>query len=206
MDAYLKIKNAKKIFKTLTLLLIAVSLTACGPTVSTIKSASADLDSYQTFAYLPNAELELPDREMKDRVNSLVVETINENMMDEGYRLDRDNPDLLVLVSTQVDQETETEVDPVYASYGFYNTPNVTVSPYYNNYYFTGYRNYNGVVGYEKDTYQYKEGTLVVQLVDRETKNNVWRGVSSDAIYDIGNIAAMNEMVNAIFEEYPLKK
>jgi len=186
------------------LLLLAIVITSCGPAVTTTKSNNADLSSYQSFAYLPNADVNMPDRKQNDKVNSLIIENVNSNMMKAGYKLDRDNPDLLVLISTKVNQETETETDPVYATYGYYDRTNLRVSPYYNNFYYNNYNTYPNVVGYDTDTYTYKDGTLIVQLVDREKNKTVWKGVSGTSIYDGSTTSAMRTLVNTIFEEYPL--
>ncbi len=194
-----------RLLKPLTLLILCTLLYSCGPTVSTMKPTGDDLSKYDSFSYLPNAAIEMPTENFTtDQVNSMVIQQINDRMMDAGYNLERNNPDLLVLVSTKVDQETEVDTDPIYASYGYYNNPSLRVNPYYNNYYYRGYNNYNNIIGYETDTYQYKDGTLVVQLVDRKTKETVWKGVSSTSIYDTTSAMALTNLVNEIFEEYPL--
>ncbi len=196
-----------KIFKPLLLAITLITFYSCGPAVSTMKPTDANLSNYNTFSYLPNATIEMPtDNFNTETVNSMIIQQINDQMMDAGYQLERDQPDLLVLVSTTVDQETETDVEPVYARYGYYSDPGVRVSPYYNDYYYNGYNNFNNVIGYEADTYKYKEGSLIIQLVDRETRKTVWRGVSNTSIYDTASTIALTNLVNAIFEEYPLNK
>lgn len=60
------------------------------------------------------------------------------------------------------------------------------------------------VVGYDTDLYTYKNGTLVINLVDRDTKEIVWKGVANGNIYDLSNDDAIQEMVDNIFSEYPL--
>lgn len=193
-----------KKLKFYSLLLIAVVITSCGPAVTTTKSNNADLSSYSSFAYLPNADVNMPDRKKNDQVNSLIIESVNANMMKAGYQLDRENPDLLVLISTKVDKEIETDTDPVYATYGYYDRVNLRVSPYYNDFYYNNYVNYPRVVGYDTDTYTYKDGTLIIQLVDRKKNKTVWKGVSGTSVYDGTTTNAMTNLVNEIFEEYPL--
>ena len=60
------------------------------------------------------------------------------------------------------------------------------------------------VVGYDTDTYNYKDGTLIIQLVDRESNETVWKGISSTSIYDSSDTIALANLVDVIFEEYPL--
>lgn len=193
-----------KQLKTILLLVIATGIYSCGPAVTTTKPTTDNLNKYNTFSYLPNAAIEMPDKAYNDTINTLVIQQINDRMMDAGYNMDRDQPDLLVLVSTKIAQQTETQSDPVYARYGYYNRPGLRVNSFYNNYYYRGYSNFPTVVGYDTDTYNYKDGTLIVQLVDRKSNETVWKGISSTSIYDSSDTVAMASLVNAIFEEYPL--
>ena len=178
---------------------------SCGPQVQTARPADVDLSWYDTFAFLPNTNAEVPGKSYNDEnINSMIVETVNQNMREAGYTLDRDNPDLLVLISTKTEIERERETNPVYAAYP-YTAGMATVGPGYGSYYYRGFTNFGGgILGYDTDTYAYEEGTVVINLVDRETKETVWKGMTSDALYDQENTAAMRDLVNEIFEEYPL--
>ncbi len=188
------------------LTLFTAAITSCGPKVTTLKPTNDNLNKYSSFSYLPNSSINMPDKAYNDSVNTLVIQQINDRMMDAGYAMDRDQPDLLVLVSTKVNEKTQTTTDPVYARYGFYNNPGIRVNPYYNNFYYRGFNSYQSVVGYDTDTYQYTDGTLIVQLVDRKSRETVWKGISSTSIYNSGDTAALTGLVNTIFEEYPLIK
>lgn len=194
-----------KIFKITLLSLLVLAVVSCGPQVNTTKTSNVDLSKYKTFAYLPNANAEVKGEMYDDEnVNTVVVETVKSQLMKEGYTLNRNNPDLLVLISTKIDQEKATETEPVYSRYPYSNRVN-RVGPYYNNYYYNGYNSYNGVVGYDTDTYSYKEGTLVINLIDKETKKTVWKGVASDNIYKQSTDTEITQMIDDIFKEYPMK-
>lgn len=198
-----------KIFKKLGVAVVMFSIIGCGGTtnVQTAKTTNRDLSTYDSFAYLPNSSAEISGRNYNDeQVNTAIIETINMNMQEAGYELDRENPDLLVLVSTKTDLETETTAQPVYARYPYAGATARAVSPFYNNYYYTGYNRINNIVGYDTDTYQYEEGTLVINLVDRETEETVWKGVASENIFNQSTTGAIQDMVNDIFEQYPLNQ
>lgn len=188
------------------LLMIGSLLLSCGPRVSTSKTASVDLDKYDTFAYLPNSNVNAEELRLDSgEVSRAVIEAVNTNLRQEGYNLDRQNPDLLVLISTDTDTEVTTTTDPVYATYPY--TPGMTtVSPFYNDYYYPGYAGYNNIVGYDIDTYAYEEGTVVINLVDRETRNTVWKGVASETLGEQTSTRGIRDLVNDIFEEYPLSE
>ncbi|MDT0649815.1 DUF4136 domain-containing protein [Autumnicola edwardsiae] len=194
-----------KAMKSILFCSILIMVLSCGPRVQTVKPMDTDLSKYSTFAYLPNTNVEVPGKGYNDEnVNRMIVETVNQNMEQTGYTLDRDNPDLLVLISTSTEIERETTTDPVYATYPY--TAGVgAVSPYYGSYYYRGYNTFGGgIMGYDTDTYAYEEGIVVINLVDRQTKETVWKGITSDALYDQRNTVAMRDLVNEIFDEYPL--
>jgi hypothetical protein len=193
-----------KLLKYTVAFVLFVSFTACGPTVSTTKQAGVNLSKFNTFAYLPNTGIEVPKQNETDEdVNELVIKTINANLQDAGYSINRNNPDLLVLVSTKIDFDSETIPDATYASYP-YTAGAAAVSTYYGDYYYAGYSGFGNITGYNTDSYSYKEGTVVVDIVDRKTKKSVWKGSSSESIYDENQADAIANLVNEIFKKYPL--
>lgn len=192
-----------KILKMTMIIMMVFTWVGCGPRVTTTNPDDTNVDNYQTFAFLPNTNAEVDNRSYNDEdVNTMVLNAINENLTDEGYRLDRSQPDLLVLVSTKTDSELATDRDAVYATYP-YATGVTTVAPYYEPYYFYNYSGYSNIIGYDYDTYTYEQGTLVVRLVDRQTKETVWKGVATDPIYNETTRRAITQMVDDIFEEFP---
>ena len=194
----------KIFFLPLMLFTLALLCFGCSPRVTTAQPTQADLSNYRTFAYLPNADVEMQDTGMdQDEVNSRIIQTVNLQMEKLGYTLDRSQPDLLVLVSVKKTQETARDTDPVYATYPYGTSGINTVSPYYNNYYYNDFYRYGNVVGYDTDTYNYTEGTLIISLVDRETRNMVWKGMTSESIYSGSTTDELVDLVDTIFDEYP---
>ncbi len=183
--------------------LISLTILSCGPAVQTVKMSGDDLSKYSTFAYLPNSNFDDKSIGYNDKtVGSQVIERVNSNLSKAGYTLDRENPDLLVLIRTKTNKETRTYKDPIYASYPYVDlTP--AVSPYYDPFYFTNYYDYNQIIGYETDVYKYKEGTLIVDLVDRASKKVIWRGTATDQIYRNNNSQAISQYVDDIFDQFP---
>jgi len=193
-----------KILKYAAALVLFVSFTACGPAVSTTEQEGVDLSKFHTFAYLPNTGIEVPKKNETDEdVDELVIKTINANLQDAGYTINRNNPDLLVLVSTKIDFDSDTAPDAKYASYP-YTAEATGVSTYYGDYFYVGYADFGSIAGYNTDSYSYKEGTVVVDIIDRKTKESVWKGASSESLYDETQADAIANLVNEIFKKYPL--
>jgi hypothetical protein len=198
-----------KFYKNILFLIIGIALYSCGSQVQTIRPNKADLSKYDSYAYLPNASIKIDElAEKNDEINGFLIETINDQMKKAGYSLDRDKPDLLVLVSVSTDLERESTQEPVYATYPYVNTVATTpVYPNYQSYYYRGFYDWyypGGVIGYTTDTYSYKEGTVVIDLVDRETKQSVWKGRTSESIVGGSDFQVIRESILDIFREYPL--
>lgn len=68
---------------------------------------------------------------VSDDVGKWILEAVNNNMQRAGYTMDKDNPDLLVILNSNYDQESNLNVD---REYEYANYPYATtygVSTYY---------------------------------------------------------------------------
>ena len=179
----------------------------CGPSVSTKKMANESLNNYETFAYLPNSDFDDFEKfEADNNVGYAVIENVNENMKEEGFEIDRNNPDLLVLLDAKVDLETKITTKPIYTSYPKYYGDDYRVRPYYQNYYYYDYYGYNDLIVYETDFNAYEEGNLTLMLVDSDTKEVVWKANATNFIGERNDSDAISKFVDEIFEEFPNTK
>ncbi|MGB7393747.1 MAG: DUF4136 domain-containing protein [Pricia sp.] len=197
-----------KTFKNTLLGLFAITfLISCGPKVTTSKPSDVDLTKYETFAYLPNGNFEDPNKGYDDpSIGEAVINEVNNSMKELGYELERDQPDLLLLMGTKTDTDVEKTTDPVYATYPNYYGTGYRVGTYYDPYYYRGYNAYNNIVGYDTDYERTETGTLMLSLVDRETRNVVWRGTASNFVGGERNTQAISDFVDDLFAEYPAEK
>lgn len=190
-------------FSKLIIAYIVFVAMACGPTLTTTKLTDNDLGKYKTFAYLPNTNIEVPDSLVAstERVSKTVIEAMNENMKDLGYTLDRENPDMLVLLTTKINKKRMRDIEPEYTTYPY--DPDKPHSPNYDPYYYYGYSNYGEFSGYYVDYSSYKVGELEVDIIDRKTKKKLWTGMAKAAIYQNDTSTKIKQYVDEIFDEYP---
>ncbi len=181
----------------LTLLLIA-----CGPKVDTNKRTSRDLSNYSSYSFLPNQDTIKNSTYDNAYVNEIVIDEINQNMQEENYRLERNQPDLLVYYHLMFDEEMAVNASPVYTNYSYYR-PGYYVGPYYRNYLYNNYFTVPRVAGTGIEQIPYKEGTIVIDLIDRRTNEIVWRGKANDVVDPANLEAELRSYIEAIFEEYP---
>lgn len=184
--------------------LLAILLASCGPRVNTTKMSGKDLSNYETFAYLPNSNFDdLEKFETDEDVGASILQNVNRNMKMQGYELDRENPDLLVLLETNTDMEKTLSSEPVYARYPNYYSTTYAVSPYYQDNYYYDYGGYDNIVGYETNLNRYQEGSLILTLVDSKSKTIVWEGVASDLIFKQKEDRAIAKFVDDMFDQFP---
>jgi len=142
-----------------------------------------NLSNYHTFAWMPQS-----NSGNKNITNGVADATIKDaatqDLVSKGLQLNQRNPDLIVNYSTIVAQGTRTN----YYSGGYYGYPGWGpgwgfgfgwgwggrwgwARPYY---YYGGAPFAYGPAYAEKE--HYKEGTLIIDLVDSHTHKIVWRG------------------------------
>ena len=175
---------------------------ACGPKVDTDKRTAQDLSNFSSYAFLPNQDTIQTSNFDNTMVNEVVIDEINQNMRDLNYRLDKNQPDLLVYYHLMLDEETAVTSNPVYTNYSYYR-PNYYVGPYYRNYAYSNYFTIPRIAGTNVEQVPYREGTIVVDLINRKTNEIVWRGRANDVVQP-GNLdQELRNYVEAIFEQFP---
>lgn len=177
-------------------------LIGCGPKVDTNKKTSRDLSNYSSYSFLPNQDTIKNSDYDNAYVNEIVIDEINQNMKEENYRLERNQPDLLVYYHLMFDEEMAVNASPVYTNYSYYR-PGYYVGPYYRNYAYNNYFTVPRVAGTGIEQIPYKEGTIVIDLIDRRTNEIVWRGKANDVVDPANLDSELRSYIDAIFEQYP---
>jgi hypothetical protein len=190
-----------KYFLSLTLM-AGILFTSCGPKVDADKKTARSMSSFDTYAFLPNQDTIQTSNYDNARVNEIVIDQIRNKMQEKNYRLDRNQPDLLVYYHLMMDEEMAVNANPVYTNYSYYR-PGHYVGPYYRNYAYNNYFTIPRIAGNNVQQIPYKEGTLVIDLIDRRTNEIVWRGSAEDVIDRNDLEAELRTYVNAIFERLP---
>ncbi|QKJ30955.1 DUF4136 domain-containing protein [Mucilaginibacter mali] len=171
------------------LLAVVALVAACSSYNYYSVGSSSNVARYSTFAWLPPAnntknpyfDNDLADQKVKDQATA--------DLESKGLRLKANRPDLLVRYTIMVDNKVHTYNEPVYSySYGGF---------YPRGYYRGGRAFYYGwrgaypvYVGDDVYHVPYKEGTLILDIIDRNTHKVIWRG------YGIGEVNNPERAVN----------
>ncbi len=171
------------------LLALAVLLTAGCSNQITVKSdydKDVDLSLYKTYAWLPNKEIEsktnpLVYNELTDKRIKQAVET---QLQSKGIQL-ATNPNLRVHYHIIIDNKSAVRPD----AYGY-------------NYSTYWMRN-------QVDVFRYREGTLIIDLMDSKNKNLIWRGWGVSVLNDSDvslTEEEISDIVIKILHEFPPSK
>ena len=175
----------------LTNLIIAVSLTAllssCSSLdISTDYDPTQDFSKYKTYRWARIKERDPNDILTKNlRLRKRVLVAVNKGLQEKGFeKLDRGKPDFIVFVHAGVQQKTN-----VYYQGGYH------------------YGGWWGPYGGYSSVSTYKQGTLVVDIVDTEEKELSWRGIASDVVQSYSDPEALQEeldyVISIMFEDFP---
>jgi len=156
-----------KFFRIVVLAGISILLASCAskPTIETDYDHTIDFAKYKTYGFFNPMGIENPN--YSSIYGSIFRDAISKEMESRGY-IESDNPDLMINVSGRLKDKTRvtTTHDP-YMGGGYYG-------------YRRGHYGAWGGYGYGSSTHvsNYTEGTVNVDMVDRELKRMVWEGVA----------------------------
>ena len=147
-----------------------------------------DLWKYKTFDWGQKVNIEegqnpLHYNELNDkRIKAAVMQQLTKR----GYKLAPENPDLILHYHIIVKDQTVVITEPFGYSYG----------PYW--------------VRTNTNLYSYKEGTLILDLMDKKTNNLIWRGWGVTEINEVYSTKEIEELTNTvvakIFKSFPRTK
>lgn len=182
--------------------LISVFLMAsCGSGIKLTDEAKT-LRNYNSYAFLPNNDTIMSRAYDNDRVNEVIVSTINANMIDEGYFLDKRQPDVLIYVHTMFDEKAEVNANPVYTNYSYYR-PGLYIGPYVEDYVYENYYTIQRLSGNSVKQEPYREKNIVIDFINRRTNEIIWRATSQEEIGTRRLERDIRNYVDEIFKKFP---
>ena len=171
-------------------------LTACTTlTVQTDYETSYDFSSLKTYAWLEGKAPSNDIRINNSLIINRVVNAVNSNLQFKGYQLvDKDKADFLVTWFGGIENKIQQEIINSYYGYLGYDSA------------YWGYRGY--WPRYSRSyTYEYQEGTLIIDVADSKSKQLVWRGTGRDYMDEKETpeqvTEGINQTVTGILEAFP---
>jgi len=130
-----------------------------------------NMSQYRSFAWLsPQGKTE--DRPTANAVADLKIkDAAVASLTNKGLRMQKNNPDLLVTYTAKVGLGSKTVYYPTYYGTGFYPAFGIG---YYWGWGGPAFVYYGGITAVDKE--HFKEGTIIIDLIDTRTRRVVWRG------------------------------
>ena len=155
--------------------------------VSTDFDPDYDLNKYSSFGWLKTANIELEQNPLyyNELNDKRIKSAVQEQLKRKGYMLLEAKPDLIVHYHIIVDDQSIVTTDP----FGYF------YSPYWTH--------------LQTTIRQYREGTLIVDIMDPKTNNLIWRGYAVSPIEEVYTSSKIDSLVKIavakIFKKFPKK-
>lgn len=180
-------------------------LMSCATNVKTKKFTDGNFDNFKTFAYLPNTSFSPEEFKttLDQSVKESLITSMNKKMIEKGFTVNTNNPDLLVLLTTSNDiksnlnNKEKNNSEQAAIGSGTSSGPNyATVSA-------SNYKRYLSNGEDEINNRPYKAGSLIVEVFNTKSKELIWLGIAEDFKAHISDQTLMTRMVNEVFNEFP---
>lgn len=184
---------------------LLTGLSACAPQVNVEQRANVNFSRYRTYDFAETEVKTSGDRNpllrspiTQDRIKQAIAGELGKRGLQQVER----NPDFLVTTHTFVEQAERTVYDTQPAA-GFAYPYAVS---YRGGFLPVNYGYWYGPSYYSTPrTEQYREGTLVIDFIDRRTNNLVWRGSVADPIDDAGRLGSeFSKNAKEILDKFPV--
>jgi len=161
-------------------------------------------EHYRTYAWLPESKSKSSSVYDNDIAADRIVQAVSEQLDSRGFKLNNRKPDVLLRYTAVVNKETKSYNEPVYYDPPGRFVPRVGVHRGRAFYYYA-YRNpFPVYVGSEQRTMDVKQGSIIIDLIDRKTRKVIWRGWAEG---ELGNpekaIAQLPKVIGNIFKKLP---
>lgn len=180
----------------LLLVLLAALAAGCATSRNVEYDDDVAFEDFQTFAWAPPERTEVEDPVLDSGLlDRRVAKAVREILSDRGFReVEPEEADFVVSYHTSSRERAVSPNVRVHLSYG-------VGYPYYPAWY--GSRHYP-YQPYYADSRSYQEGTLIIDVVDREKEELIWRGWRSGEVRQSRySEEQVREQVRRILADFP---
>lgn len=195
----------KKKLRFAPLLGLLVLMSCAVTNVKTKKFTDDDFSNFKTFAYLPNTSFSVEEfkSDFDQSIKESLIASMNKKMIEKGFSVNTNNPDLLVLLTTSNDIKSNLNNKEKNSSEQSGIGGGVSSGPNYATVSTLNYKRYLSNGEDEINNRPYKAGSLVVEVFSTKTKELIWLGIAEDFKSHISDQTLMSRMVNEVFNKFP---
>lgn len=151
-----------------------------------------DFTKYKSFSFY---ELKDKSGAVSDLNKNRIIQAVKSEMFKKGFIENKTNPDLLINLTTLIADKKSVTSNTNYYNYGGYYRP---------------YGWGNGYLGSTTtyNVYEYKDGSLIIDLIDVNSNQLLWQGIGNKEIDSPSKNPekTISEAVAKIMEKFPPQK
>ncbi|MCU7552723.1 DUF4136 domain-containing protein [Chitinophagaceae bacterium LB-8] len=159
------------------LLLIGFFFTGCAGNAHIEKDETVNFKNYKTFAWIETTESkDEKDKKVSDLTEQNLKKYVNSELTKQGWKEVKNKPDVLISYDALVEKNLKEQTNPVYTQ------------PY-SRFFFNPYTRRWGRIyypsqflGYDNESYEVREGTITISMIDSRTEKTVWQGWSTSEL------------------------
>jgi hypothetical protein len=188
-----------KLLKTFSVMAIAgLVLAGCASVAHVEKDDTVNFSSYKTFAWVDSKE---EHKKGADLVENNVRNAVNKELEKEGWKEVKSKPDILLSYDLLVEKGIKENTNPVYSQ----PFTRVFFNPYTRRYGTIYYP--SQFMGYDRDQYEVRQGTITISMIDAKTDKTVWQGWTTDEV-NSRNLTSkeIQSSVKSIFRKFDVAK
>lgn len=174
-----------------------IILSSCNTATHIQKDKNADFSSYKSFAWLDTKN----DKSNTDLVERQVKEAVTKELEKDGWRLVKNNPDVLLNYDLMIEKAIRQNRDAVYSQ----PFNRLVYNPYTRRWATIYYP--SQFMGYENSERRVKEGTITITMIDAKTDKTVWQGWTTEEV-NSRHITSkeIQNSVRSIFRKFDVAK
>lgn len=199
--------KTKKCFPLLMLSVLFWFTNGCGVYTNIVVNTdtATDFSKYKTFAWLPDDADTSNSPYNNEIIRNNLKNYFGISFSERGYMVNLDKPDLLLQISITNKQKELTIVHPRPYYFCRYYYRSDYYSPYSFDYYYHDYF-YCYPSGYYTQKISYVEGSITLNVIDREQNKLIWSGTAKGDVYDPAYInRSIHPAVIGIMKKFPVK-
>jgi len=179
--------------------LAGILLTSCASVAHVERDTTVNFSKYRTFAWVDTKEKE--ERKGNDLLERNVRNAVNMELQKQGWQESKSKPDVLLSYDILVERAVRESNNPVYSrpfTRTFYN-------PYTRRWSQIYYP--SQLMGYDREAYEVREGTITISMIDAKTDKTVWQGWTTEQV-NSRNLTSkeVQSSVRTIFRKFDVAK
>jgi len=179
--------------KFLMVLSITLLITACSGVETRVHSntnQSVEFNQYSNFGFFRPLDT---DSDYESLISQYLKEATTNEMTKRGFVLNNEQPDLLINFHSNVENKQYVHHVPRSNHGGYYS--------------YRGRVYYDAWLGYETYVDNYTEGTVNIDIVDRQQNKMIWEGIAIGHLTDKKQQnmqSTLQQIVIDIFSQFPI--